>query len=58
MRNIKEAISYLQDHRYEITQKENVYFLNDIDDSFSQIETYNKKELIALAEQIQEEFKK
>ena len=56
--NIGQAIKYLQDHRYEITQKDCVYLFNDIDDSFSGIEIYNEKELIALAEQIKEEFKK
>ena len=56
--NIEQAIKYLQDHRYEITQKDYIYFLNDIDDSISQLEAYNEKELIALAEQLKEEFSK
>jgi len=56
--NIDEAVKYLQDHRYEIIQKDSIYILNDIDDSKSGIEIYNEKELIALAEQLKEEFKK
>ena len=56
--NIHEALAYLKDHRYEITQKDFIYFLNDIDDSNSQLEAYNEKELIALAEQLKEEFSK
>ena len=56
--NIEQAVKYLQDHRYEITQKDCVYILNDIDDSNSQPEIYNKKELIALAENLKEEFSK
>ncbi len=54
--NIHEAVNYLTEHRFEISIKDNIYFLNDIDDSNSQLEVYNKKELIALAEQLQEEF--
>ena len=54
--NIHEALAYLKNHRYEISLKDNIYFLNDIDDSNSQLEVYNQKELIALAEQLQEEF--
>ena len=56
--NIDQAVKYLQDHRYEITQKDCVYILNDIDDSNSQAEIYNEKELIALAENLKEEFSK
>jgi len=55
--NIEQAVKYLQDHRYEITQKDCVYILNDIDDANAQLEIYNEKELIALAEQMKEEFK-
>ena len=55
---IDEAIKYLQDHRYQITQKDNIYFLFDIDDSNAQLEIYNEKELIAHAEQLKEEFSK
>ncbi len=54
--NIQQAIDYLKNHRYEISNKDNIYFLNDIDDSNSQLEVYNQKELIALAERLQEEF--
>ena len=54
--NIQQAIDYLKNHRYEISNKDNIYFLNDIDDSNSQLEVYNQKELIALAESLQEEF--
>lgn len=54
--NIEQAISFLKDKRYEITQKENIYFLNDIDDSNSQLEAYNEKELIELARQIKGEL--
>ena len=56
--NIDEAIKYLKDHRYQITQKDNIYFLFDIDNSNAQLEIYNEKELIALAEQQKEEFSK
>ena len=56
--NIEEALKYLQDHRFQITQKDNIYFLFDIDDSNAQLEIYNQKELIALAEQLKEEFSK
>ena len=56
--NIEQAVKYLQDHRYEITQKDCVYLFNDIDDADSGIEIYNEKKLIKLAEQIKEEFNK
>lgn len=52
--NIEQAVKYLQENRYEITQKDCVYLFNDIDDSFSGIEVYNEKELIELAEQIKD----
>lgn len=54
--NIHQALAYLKNHRYEISLKDNIYFLNDIDDSNSQLEVYNQKELVALAESLQEEF--
>lgn len=56
--NIEQAVKYLQDHRYEITQKDCVFLFNDIDDADSGIEVYNEKELIELSENIKGEFSK
>jgi len=54
--NISQALEYLKNHRFQVTQKDNIYFLFDIDDSNAQMEIYNEKEIIAHAEQLQEEF--
>jgi len=56
--DIEQAIKYLQDHRYQITQKDYIYFVFDIDDLNAQLQFYNEKQLIAHAEQLKEEFSK